>query len=218
MLSVEQRVKHVLTVSPELLGLLSNFLSYTQELTNILPLLLTNVVKLKELVNTTPIISLVKLRQQLLLAYCTSILYYLYLKTMGKQTTDHPVVLKLVQIQTLLEKQGEAYIQCRDKLLHTAEFIQQAEEYTDAAARVAEIEQYKNEKQQQKLQKQQSAASTNKKRNNKNLTQLKGLDLPEDFDPAEYYNSFVEKRDKNKKARQEVYTVAPKKSIFLLQS
>lgn len=40
----------------------------------------------------------------LLLSYCINIVFYLLLKAEGKPVRDHPVVLRLVEIRTFLEK------------------------------------------------------------------------------------------------------------------
>ena len=44
------------------------------------------------------------MKQNLMLSYCTFIIFYLMLKVEGKSTEKHPVVYKLAHIRTLMDK------------------------------------------------------------------------------------------------------------------
>jgi succinate dehydrogenase/fumarate reductase flavoprotein subunit len=49
-------------------------------------------------------ISYLDAKHLLMLSYCINIVFYLLLKSEGKPVRDHPVVLRLVEIRTYLEK------------------------------------------------------------------------------------------------------------------
>lgn len=45
-----------------------------------------------------------ELKKRLLLAYCQAIVFYLLLKAEGQPVHDHPVLARLVNIRSLLDK------------------------------------------------------------------------------------------------------------------
>lgn len=49
-------------------------------------------------------LSFLKVKYQLMTAYCTNVAFYLQLKLKGKSVTNHPVLTKLVRFRLLLEK------------------------------------------------------------------------------------------------------------------
>jgi len=48
--------------------------------------------------------SFLECKQQILLMYCTHIVFYLLLKAEGKPVKDHPVIKQLVHLRLMLEK------------------------------------------------------------------------------------------------------------------
>lgn len=51
-----------------------------------------------------PGVSYLEAKYHLLLSYCVNLVYYLLRKAAGQSINDHPVVLQMVRIRTLLEK------------------------------------------------------------------------------------------------------------------
>jgi hypothetical protein len=179
-LSVEDRVLQVLQTSPELLAFLSTYLTYSQELSAVLPLMTSNLALLKTYIEISPIVSLLKLRQQLLLGFCTCILYYLYLKSMNKNTSDHPVMSKLLTFQTLIEAQKDDFGSIKETLIDVnAKFITPFTEYNNNAI---------------------------KKRSSAHLNQdYENDDKYDDETPAEYYKRIAGQSAAQKKARIEYH-------------
>jgi hypothetical protein len=101
-LSKQEMLERVKAESPELLDLLAEFRAKIEEVTqHILPLL--ERVKKGEL-PTNQGVSLLEVKNQLLLNYCLNLAFYFYLKADGKSVKDHPVIEKLLELRLYLEK------------------------------------------------------------------------------------------------------------------
>ena len=85
-------------------------------------------------------ISYLDTKHLLMLSYCINIAFYLLLKAEGKPVKDHPVVLRLVEIRTYIEKLRPIDKKLKyqiDKLLKMAkEGVTGEEEDADGAARI----------------------------------------------------------------------------------
>lgn len=120
-LTKQQRLERINAEAPELLDLLSEFKDKAQEVTGrILPLL--ERCRNQEL-PTSQGISLLEVKNQMLLNYCLNLAFYFYLKADGKSVKNHPVIEKLVELRLYLEKIKplEQKLQYQiDKLVKTA--------------------------------------------------------------------------------------------------
>ncbi|KAI4310749.1 hypothetical protein MLD38_035701 [Melastoma candidum] len=101
-LTKEEQMDVVYSSAPELVGLLSELNEAVEELEKkINPLL----VLLKEREQTTDSgFRYLEVKQILLMAYCQAITFYLLLKSEGQPVRDHPVIARLVEIKSLLDK------------------------------------------------------------------------------------------------------------------
>lgn len=101
-LSRDELIQRISVESPELLDLVQEFKAKSEELkTKIAPVLK----RLKDNENPTDKgISLLELKNQLLLNYLLNISFYLYLRVSGKSVRDHPVIEKLVELRLYIEK------------------------------------------------------------------------------------------------------------------
>eukprot|EP00250_Pteridium_aquilinum_P033156 c5261_g1_i1 orf=161-2083(+) len=101
-LSREEQMNVVMSDAPELVGLLAELREGLDELHNkIEPLL----VKVKGCSNANKGgLRFLETKRMLLLCYSQSILFYLLMKAEGHSVRDHPVIARLVEIRTLLQK------------------------------------------------------------------------------------------------------------------
>ncbi|KAF3451037.1 hypothetical protein FNV43_RR07126 [Rhamnella rubrinervis] len=88
--------------APELVGLLSDLNDATEQLESKVNPLLSKVKKGEIMVEGG--IRYLELKQLLLLSYCQAITFYLLLKSEGQHVRDHPVLARLVEIRSLLDK------------------------------------------------------------------------------------------------------------------
>ncbi|CAL5391787.1 unnamed protein product [Camellia sinensis] len=88
--------------APELVGLLSELSDALDELENKVNPLLSKVKKGGNSMKGG--MHYMEVKQLLLLAYCQAITFYLLLKSEGNPVRDHPVIARLVEIKTLLDK------------------------------------------------------------------------------------------------------------------
>eukprot|EP01104_Vermistella_antarctica_P002715 TRINITY_DN12937_c0_g1_i1.p1 TRINITY_DN12937_c0_g1~~TRINITY_DN12937_c0_g1_i1.p1 ORF type:complete len:715 (-),score=275.79 TRINITY_DN12937_c0_g1_i1:43-2151(-) len=102
-MTTEEKLDRVITDAPELLELLEDFRRHTKTMrTKLAPLL----ERTREMGfdRSNEGISFLEAKYQLLLSYCVNICYYLTLKAEGEPVKDHPVIERLVEIRTILEK------------------------------------------------------------------------------------------------------------------
>ncbi|GMP55126.1 hypothetical protein CsSME_00020041 [Camellia sinensis var. sinensis] len=101
-LSKEEQMDVVYSSAPELVGLLSELSDALDELENKVNPLLSKVKKGGNSMKGG--MHYMEVKQLLLLAYCQAITFYLLLKSEGNPVRDHPVIARLVEIKTLLDK------------------------------------------------------------------------------------------------------------------
>ncbi|CAN6482005.1 unnamed protein product [Victoria cruziana] len=101
-LSKEEQMEVVFSAAPELVGLLSELnLSLDQLGGELGP----SYVKVNEKDSTTNgRTNYLEVKRLLLLNYCQTIVFYLLLKSEGHSIRDHPVLARLVEVKTLLDK------------------------------------------------------------------------------------------------------------------
>lgn len=101
-LSRKEQMEIISSSAPELVGLLSELNSTLEELENKVNPLLKKV-KVGGIVLESGLRYL-EVKQLLLLSYCQTITFYLLLKSEGQPVLDHPVIARLVEIRSLLDK------------------------------------------------------------------------------------------------------------------
>ncbi|XP_010650700.1 protein THALLO isoform X1 [Vitis vinifera] len=99
-LSKEEQMDVVYSSAPELVGLLSELNDALEQLEGKVNPLLAKV----KGQNTKEGTRYLEVKQILLLAYCQAITFYLLLKSEGQPVRDHPVIARLVEIKSLLDK------------------------------------------------------------------------------------------------------------------
>ena len=107
--------------SPELLTLLAELQERLAELHNhVAPL----VERMQAQAYAAPQgLSLLHVKHQLLLSYCTNLCFYFHLKTAGQRVADHPVIAQLIEQRALLEKIKPLEVKLKyqiDKLVRAA--------------------------------------------------------------------------------------------------
>ncbi|EOA26714.1 hypothetical protein CARUB_v10022797mg [Capsella rubella] len=101
-LSKEEQMDVVYSSAPEIVGLLSELNDAVKELESKINPVMS---KLKEGgIALSGVTRYLEVKQLLLLAYCQSITFYLLLKAEGQPIRDHPVLARLVDIKSLLDK------------------------------------------------------------------------------------------------------------------
>ncbi|KZV50342.1 something about silencing protein 10-like [Dorcoceras hygrometricum] len=104
-LTKEEQMDVVYSSAPELVGLLSELKDSLEQLENkINPLV--NKIREQESVKKG-VMHYIEVKQLLLQSFCQAITFYLLLKTEGQPVRDHPVVSRLVEIKSLLDKMKE---------------------------------------------------------------------------------------------------------------
>ncbi|EFJ31876.1 hypothetical protein SELMODRAFT_408169 [Selaginella moellendorffii] len=94
-LSKDEKLQVVMSNAPELVGLLTELKEALHELEH----------KLEDgNFATREGKNYMEMKHMLLLSYCRTIVFYLLLKAEGRSVCDHPVIAKLVEIRTLLDK------------------------------------------------------------------------------------------------------------------
>ncbi|KAK3414452.1 hypothetical protein EUGRSUZ_H00317 [Eucalyptus grandis] len=101
-LSKEEQMDVVYSSAPELVGLLSELNDAVEELESRINPLLSKVKKRESTRKGGS--RYLEVKQVLLQAYCQAITFYLLLKSEGQPVRDHPVIARLVEIKSLLEK------------------------------------------------------------------------------------------------------------------
>lgn len=99
-LSADEKIELLSKHSDEFKALVTDFKEKLSQLQNNLEPIIP---KLAE-APTSEGLSFLKVKYQLLTAYCTNVAFYLKLKLSGKPVQDHPVLGKLVKFRLLLEK------------------------------------------------------------------------------------------------------------------
>jgi U3 small nucleolar RNA-associated protein 3 len=101
-LSKEEQMDVVYSSAPEIVGLLSELNDAVEELESKINPVMN---KLKEgEISLNGLARYLEVKQLLLLTYCQSITFYLLLKSEGQPIRDHPVLARLVEIKSLLDK------------------------------------------------------------------------------------------------------------------
>lgn len=104
-LSKEELTNVLYSSAPELVGLLSELDDAIEQLEGKVDPLLNKVNS--GLIMSEGGIRYLELKKRLLLAYCQAIVFYLLLKAEGQPVHDHPVLARLVNIRSLLDKTKE---------------------------------------------------------------------------------------------------------------
>eukprot|EP01138_Halocafeteria_seosinensis_P011352 gb/GECG01011595.1/.p1 GENE.gb/GECG01011595.1/~~gb/GECG01011595.1/.p1 ORF type:complete len:510 (+),score=105.23 gb/GECG01011595.1/:1-1530(+) len=101
-LTKSEKLEAVMNDAPELMGLLEEFSKNSTELKETISPILQQF-KQGGIKNSGGM-QYLEVKNQLLLSYVTHIIFYLLLKAEGKSVRDHPVVERLVEIRTMLER------------------------------------------------------------------------------------------------------------------
>ncbi|XP_023927237.1 protein THALLO [Quercus suber] len=104
-LSKEEQMDVLYSSAPELVGLLSELNDAIEQLEKKVDPLLSMVKK--EEIMMEGGVRYLEMKQLLLLLYCQAITFYLLLKSEGQPIRDHPVLARLVEIKSLLDKTNQ---------------------------------------------------------------------------------------------------------------
>lgn len=104
-LSRDEQMDVVYSSAPELVGLLAELNDATKQLETYVNPLLSKVRKGENAKKEG--LHYLEVKQLLLLSYCQAITFYLLLKSEGQPVRDHPVIARLVEIKSLLDKMEE---------------------------------------------------------------------------------------------------------------
>jgi U3 small nucleolar RNA-associated protein 3 len=104
-LSKQQRLDMIAKNSPELLGIVNELKDQVSDLKG-------RILPLKEFVREVSqthkvqddVVDYLEVKQQLLLSYCTNIVFYLYMKAQGRSVANHPVMKQLLKLRYVMEK------------------------------------------------------------------------------------------------------------------
>ena len=94
------------THAPELVGIVHDLKEKVKELRErVMPIrtMVTQMVTASEEVDDD-IVDYLKVKQQMLLSYCISLTFYLYMKVQGQSIRDHPVMRQLLELRYAMEK------------------------------------------------------------------------------------------------------------------
>ena len=101
-----QKLDALKSHAPELLGLVNELKEKVKELRErVMPIrtMVTQMVTASEDVDDD-IVDYLKVKQQMLLSYCISLTFYLYMKVQGQSIRDHPVMRQLLELRYAMEK------------------------------------------------------------------------------------------------------------------
>ncbi|XP_022155425.1 something about silencing protein 10 [Momordica charantia] len=101
-LTREEQMDVLCSSAPELIGLLSELNEALDQLESKVNPVLNKVQNGKVAVGGG--LQYLELKQQILLSYCQAIAFYLLLKSEGQAVRDHPVIARLVEIKSFLDK------------------------------------------------------------------------------------------------------------------
>lgn len=101
-LTREEQMDILSSSAPELIGLLSELNEAVDEIESKVNPVLNKVQNGKIAVGAG--LQYLELKQLILLSYCQAITFYLLLKSEGQAVRDHPVIARLVEIKSLLDK------------------------------------------------------------------------------------------------------------------
>jgi U3 small nucleolar RNA-associated protein 3 len=105
-MSKQQKIDLIAEQSPELLTIVRELRERVEELqTRVSPVKHVVAVALElNMKVDDDLVDYLDVKQQLLLAYCTNVVFYLYMKSLGKSVRTHPVMRQLLRLRYCIEK------------------------------------------------------------------------------------------------------------------